>query len=74
MIEVRGKTYKYTFGEALNMSKSICHITKGQYVATLPTHAPRLTREEAIQYYNKKLREYWKTITNKSIKRENNEF
>lgn len=59
MIVVNGKHYNYTYGEAVMKARESYDVEDGIALLNIPPHAPQLTKEEAIKYYNKKLRVYW---------------
>jgi len=56
-----GKYYKYSLGEARVKAVEDAIIQNGEAIINLHyyNYGPRMTKENAIRYYNSKLRPYW---------------
>ena len=61
MLHPNGKYYRFSYGEARLFEKENITLKNGEMVEALKQHniAPRMTRKEAVEYYNKKLDKIW---------------
>lgn len=56
----------FTYGEAYIMAKMAMQMVNGEWVAIqVPQHLPRMSKEQALQYYSEKFNTYWKEKYNK---------
>ncbi len=52
------KSHFKTYGEAMIIAKE--NISLKEEFLTTPEHLPRIKRDEALKYYNNKLKEFWR--------------